>query len=81
MVLNNGYKTLPAKIEILSTQSLYITNYEGKYLEIKKIFETLGLKITKLKRVSIGEISLDTKLKEGEYRLLNDDELKWLKSL
>lgn len=81
VVLNNGYKTLPAKIEILSSQSLYITIYEGKYHEIKKMFESLGLKITKLKRVSIGEISLDTKLKEGEYRLLNDDELKWLKSL
>lgn len=51
-----------------------ITITEGRYHQIKRMFAAVGNGITYLKRVSIGELSLDPSLPEGEWRYLTDEE-------
>jgi 16S rRNA U516 pseudouridylate synthase RsuA-like enzyme len=52
----------------------FITLTEGKYHEIKRIFGSLGNKITFLKRISFAGIMLDESLEEGEARYLTTKE-------
>lgn len=83
IVLDDGYKTMPAKLEIISSGSIskvYVSIKEGKYHQIKRMFESLGSKVIYLKRLSIGYLNLDKNLKVGEWRELTDDELKLLLS-
>ncbi|MDN5316784.1 MAG: rRNA pseudouridine516 synthase [Thermoanaerobacterium sp.] len=83
IVLDNGYKTMPADLEIISSGSISkvcVSIKEGKYHQIKRMFEALGSKVTYLKRLSMGYLNLDKNLKEGEWRELTDDELKLLLS-
>lgn len=53
---------------------------EGRNRQIRRMCERAGFKITKLRRVSIGEITDDT-LPLGKYRFLTDDEINYLKSI
>lgn len=74
VVLKDGYKTAPCKVEMLTKTQGYITLTEGKYHEIKRIFGSLGNKITFLKRVSFAGIMLDENLSYGQARYLTDEE-------
>ncbi|MCR4789601.1 MAG: rRNA pseudouridine synthase [Treponemataceae bacterium] len=51
-----------------------ITITEGKYHQVKRMFATVGNKVTYLKRLSIGQVFLDAGLKPGEVRELTSDE-------
>lgn len=55
-----------------------ITITEGKYHQVKKMFEAVGHPVIKLKRIRFGNITLDG-LRKGEYRYLKPHELKHLK--
>jgi len=46
---------------------------QGMNRQIRRMCEVLGYRVTKLKRVRIMDIHLDTKV--GEYRNLNNDEI------
>lgn len=85
IVLDDGYKCLAAKLEIIenidSTSKVYVTIHEGKYHQVKRMFESLGKKVVYLKRIKIGQISLDESLAEGEYRKLSSEEVEVLKSV
>lgn len=58
-----------------------VTIHEGKYHQIKRMFLSLNCKVIYLKRISFGNITLDKVLKEGEYRLLNNEELEFVKAV
>lgn len=75
------YKTKPAKLECISSRSAYLTIGEGKFHQVKKMHQALNKKVLELKRVMIGPLFLDGTLKEGECRLLTEEEIKVLKSL
>ena len=47
---------------------------EGKNRQVRKMFQKIGYDVTKLKRVSIGELKLGT-LKKGEYQPLSNSQL------
>lgn len=49
---------------------------EGRYHEIKRMFEALGGNVEYLKRYSMGPITLDSELAPGEYRKLDKEEMK-----
>ena len=49
---------------------------QGMNRQIRRMCEVLGYRVTKLKRVRIMDIHLDTKV--GEYRNLNNDEIEQL---
>lgn len=75
--------TAPARLTVLSKcngiSEVEITITEGRYHQIKRMFEALGMKVLYLKRLSMGKLQLDVALKPGEYRRLTEDELKLLK--
>ena len=73
--------TKPAKLEILSGRNrAYITITEGKYHQVKRMFQAIGLTVTFLKRISMGSLILDKNLKSGGYRKLTEEEISNLKS-
>ena len=74
------YVTEPAKLELLGDTKALITIHEGKYHQIKRMFLTAGCKVISLHRLSFAFLTLDG-LKEGEYRLLSEDEIERLRSL
>ncbi|WP_138159755.1 pseudouridine synthase [Peptoniphilus catoniae] len=53
---------------------------EGKNHQVKLMYEKINHPVKKLKRISIGEIELGD-LEIGNYRYLNEDEIKYLKSI
>lgn len=70
--------TKPAILEILSENQAYVTITEGKYHQVKRMFQHFGLKVTYLKRVRMGPLQLDENLKPGEYRALRPEEVSSL---
>ncbi|MBE6577874.1 MAG: rRNA pseudouridine synthase [Ruminococcaceae bacterium] len=81
LVLEDGYETKPAKIELDSTaMGGYITLVEGKYHQIKRMLEALDNKITYLERVSFGPLTLDGELARGEWRYLSESEIEALEA-
>ena len=69
----------PAQYEKISDTSCHLTIREGKYHEIKMIFESLGDKVVYLKRLRMKNLRLDETLKPGQYRPLTDQEIEDLK--
>lgn len=74
-----NYLTKPAKLEILSDNEAFVTIQEGKYHQVKRMFHAVDNSVIYLKRISMGELSLDENLKLGEYRELTDEEINLLK--
>ena len=84
IVFLDGTVCKPAQLEILSSSPSLsratITISEGKFHQVKKMFLSVGVKVTALKRVQFGDFLLDPDLAEGQYRLLNQGELKIIKN-
>lgn len=75
ITLDDGYVTRDARISLNEDNvSGEITITEGKYHQIKRMFEAVDNKITYLERISFGTIKLDENLKRGEWRELTPDE-------
>ncbi len=56
-----------------------LTIHEGKFHQVKRMFEALGCRVVFLKRLSMGTLCLDPALLPGEYRPLTQKELAGLK--
>ncbi len=84
VTLDDGYKTGKADVEIIKEKEdrtvLGITIYEGKNRQIRRMCESVGLQVLRLKREKIGTLSIGT-LRAGQYRKLSDKEIEYLKSL
>ena len=84
ITLDDGYKCKEGKLEIISSSDegseVMVTIQEGKYHQVKRMFEALGKTVVYLKRTEFGGLPLDQDLEEGEYRELTEDELALLKS-
>ena len=74
--------TLPARLEILQAgdgqSEILLTICEGKFHQVKRMVEAVGKKVTYLKRISMGGLTLPEDLKTGECRLLTPEELQKL---
>ena len=79
IVIDDGYKCLEAKCELIESNKAFLTIHEGKFHQVKRMFEALGMRVTYLKRVSFGDVFLDENLKLGEYRKLTVAELNSIK--
>ncbi|GAA0733204.1 pseudouridine synthase [Clostridium oceanicum] len=81
--LDDGYECFPANLEIIESKEegskVRVTIHEGKFHQVKRMFESLDKKVIYLKREKFGTIPLDESLEEGEYRELTDEEVKILK--
>ncbi|MGX7049329.1 pseudouridine synthase [Pseudolactococcus piscium] len=78
LVIDGTIKLAPAKLIVTSEQTACITISEGKNRQIRKMFLSIGVLVTKLLRRQIGPIKLDDKLASGDYRPLTHDEIKAL---
>lgn len=67
--------TLPAKVEAIAADRIYLTITEGRYHQVKRMLEAVGNKVVFLKRVSFGPLELDSDLAPGKYRELDDSEI------
>ncbi|WLD92437.1 pseudouridine synthase [Alkalihalobacillus sp. AL-G] len=79
--LDDGYETKPAQLKILSiglVSEIELTITEGKYHQVKRMFEAVGKRVVYLKRIKMGSLPLDDNLPLGEYRHLQEKELETL---
>ena len=75
--------TKPAKLCVLEskpTSKIELTITEGKFHQVKRMFEAVGKKVLYLKRISMGPLQLPDDLKPGEYRPLTAQEIAALKT-
>lgn len=82
VMLDDGYVTKPAVLEILKSgeqSEIQLTITEGKFHQVKRMFQSVGKEVTYLKRLSMGPLELDPNLQLGEYRHLAEEELEALK--
>lgn len=81
IALDDGYRTMPAELELLRTgdpSEVMVMIQEGKYHQIKRMFQALGKQVVYLKRVAMGDLMLDPSLKNGAYRELTEEEVRIL---
>ncbi len=78
VILADKTECMPAKLRALEGFQALVTIREGKYHQVKRMFGTVGLGVNKLKRLSIGGLSLPEDLSEGECRELRVDEMSKL---
>ena len=79
VVLDDGYKTLPAELKSLSEVEPYFAEiiiHEGKFHQVKRMFESIGNKVLFLKRTKMNKLPLDEDLEPGEIREITDEEMK-----
>lgn len=73
--------TKPAKLQILKTpREAIVTITEGKFHQVKRMFEKIGRTVIYLKRLSMGALELDSSLSEGDFRELSKAEIEVLKN-
>ena len=81
VTLDDGYITKPGKLMILSSgprSEIEVIITEGKYHQVKRMFEAVGKRVVYLKRIKMGELELDKELEIGEYREMTEEEITLL---
>lgn len=81
--IEDEFTTLPADLKILESADISqveLTIYEGKFHQVKRMFEAVGKKVIYLKRMAMGSLYLDETLLTGEYRELTEEELNILRN-
>ena len=73
----DGYRLRPIGVSVLGPNQLELTLFEGRNRQIRKMCDAVGLRVTQLRRVAIGELKLDD-LELGKWRALTKDEVTYL---
>lgn len=85
ITIDDGYKCMPGNLEILNStedgSEVLVTIQEGKFHQVKRMFEALDKSVVYLKRVKFGPMELDETLEEGQYRELTEKEIEILQNL
>ncbi len=69
VILDDGYKTLPAKVQKLEPKKILLTITEGKYHQVKRMLEAVDNQVVYLKRLRVGEWTLDG-LEKWEWKYI-----------
>jgi 23S rRNA pseudouridine2604 synthase len=77
VVLDDGYKTRPARAKKINELTFSIILTEGKKRQIRRMCESLGRAVTDLKRTRIMNIKLEG-VRPGAFRKIEDKELEEL---
>ncbi|MDR0299408.1 MAG: rRNA pseudouridine synthase [Streptococcaceae bacterium] len=91
LTLKNGEVARPAELfiekiyENTDTQLRIATDirviiHEGKFHQVKRMFEAVEMYVLYLKRLRMGHLQLDKNLKLGDYRTLTEEEVESLKN-
>ena len=72
VVLPDGFRTSPARVrrDDKHANTIYITLHEGKYRQVRRMAQAVGLNVRGLRRLSVGRLDLGP-LKEGEWRIIS----------
>lgn len=85
LVMKDGTKAMPAGLKVVKVledgSEILLTIQEGKFHQVKRMFEAVDCRVVYLKRISMGPLKLDEGLKPGEYRPLKEEEIKQLKDM
>lgn len=79
--LGQGEMAKPAALEILTSDEISeirLTIQEGKFHQVKRMFQSVGKEVVYLKRLSMGTLVLDESLPLGAYRRLTREEIEQL---
>ncbi len=80
-ILLDGRKTAPADVHVIDKAEgrsvLEIVLYEGRNRQIRRMCDSLGLEVSRLKRVAVGNVKLGS-LPVGKYRDLTEKEVRSL---
>lgn len=83
MVLEDGTRCLPAGLEVLSSgarSEALVTLREGKFHQVKRMLAARGAPVQYLKRLKMGNLTLDSSLAPGEFRFLSEEEVGLLRN-
>ena len=84
MLLGDGLQCMPAGLEILKAEpeesQALVTLREGKFHQIKRMLAARGKPVRYLKRLQMGNLTLDSQLLPGQYRFLREEEVASLKN-
>lgn len=75
--------TMPSDLHILKSgeiSEIEVTICEGKFHQVKRMFQAVSKEVIYLKRISMGKLELDKGLQPGEYRPLTEEEIALLKT-
>lgn len=80
--LDDGFVTSPATVKVHGIKNgntaIEITIHEGKNHQVRRMAEAVGFPVLRLKRIQEGSLKLGN-VKEGQYRILSDGEVRKLK--
>lgn len=79
--VDEEFTAMPAKLDILSSgeiSEIELTIREGKFHQVKRMFEVVGMKVLYLKRIQMGSLVLPSELLPGGSRYLTEEEIKEL---
>ncbi len=83
MELEDKTRVMPGRLEIAAQgqaeAEIYLTIQEGKFHQVKRMFQVLGCRVEYLKRVSFGPLALEEDLLPGQYRRLTEGEIESLR--
>lgn len=87
VTLDDGYVTMPAELVILhrgnpaqsELSRIELAIMEGKFHQVKRMFQSVGKRVVFLKRIAMGPLKLDPNLPAGKYRELTEKERLSLK--
>ena len=83
--IDEAFTALPAQLEIIdiieedNASVIHVTVQEGKFHQVKRMFQAVDKEVTYLKRIRMKALKLDDRLQYGEYRRLTDVEVALLK--
>jgi len=80
VTIDGGYVCLPAGLSVINGTEVEVILTEGKYHQIKRMFQTLGIEVLYLKRIEMAGIRLDETLPPGEVRELFPEEVELILS-
>ncbi len=74
VTLDTDYKTLPSKVEFITSKSINLTITEGKFHQVKKMLKAVKNKVIYLKRIRFGNLDLGD-MKPGEVREIKKEDI------
>ena len=75
LILADGTRCLPAKLEITGGSVCFVTVMEGKYHQVKRMLASRGKPVRRLRRLSVGELEIGEALGPGGFRELEENDL------
>lgn len=83
ITLKDGTSCKRAIVKVINSEytKVYMTIFEGKFHQVKRMFQVFGLKVIFLERIAMGNLMLDSNLERGSYKKLEKKDLELLNSL